>query len=258
MQVEARAAHELAGPPPRVEVPPVDGELDGAAPASSPARRGPISADVESLFARPARARAARPAPTTSSRRRGADGHATPTPEDSGAAVDALFARLRASHTVEPEPVDGAEPPRPTPSAAEPSDAEPEPASRERRAGRAGADAPSRQRRGRAGGRRRARRRAPSGAPPSRRAEPRPSRRRREPEPDAEPLARRRAAGRAGRDPRAARAGPGPEGEARAPGRAERLLDRIRTIKGKVDAARRAARPRPRRWPCWRPTLASR
>jgi cell division septum initiation protein DivIVA len=51
VQVEARAAHELAGPPPALEVPPVDGELAALA-GELTGEAGPISADVESLFAR--------------------------------------------------------------------------------------------------------------------------------------------------------------------------------------------------------------
>ena len=51
VQVEARAAAELAGPPPALEVPPVDGELAALA-GELTGESGPISADVESLFAR--------------------------------------------------------------------------------------------------------------------------------------------------------------------------------------------------------------
>ncbi len=51
VQVEARAAHELAGPPPALDVPPVDGELAALA-GELTGESGPISADVESLFAR--------------------------------------------------------------------------------------------------------------------------------------------------------------------------------------------------------------
>src|SRR6478609_8424498 len=51
VQVEARAAQELAGPPPALEVPPVDGELAALA-GELTGEAGPISADVESLFAR--------------------------------------------------------------------------------------------------------------------------------------------------------------------------------------------------------------
>ena len=51
VQVEARAAQELAGPPPALEVPPVDGELAALA-GELTGEAGPISPDVESLFAR--------------------------------------------------------------------------------------------------------------------------------------------------------------------------------------------------------------
>jgi cell division septum initiation protein DivIVA len=51
VQVEARAAAELVGPPPALEVPPVDGELAALA-GELTGESGPISADVESLFAR--------------------------------------------------------------------------------------------------------------------------------------------------------------------------------------------------------------
>jgi DivIVA domain-containing protein len=51
VQVEARAARELAGPPPALEVPPVDGELAALA-GELTGESGPISPDVEKLFAR--------------------------------------------------------------------------------------------------------------------------------------------------------------------------------------------------------------
>ena len=91
-QVEARANAELAGPPARVALPPVEGELE-----MLQARAGEIEGDA-------------------------AEGEAVvvvdgdPESADSGAAVDALFARLRASHTADPAP----------PALADPNDAEPE------------------------------------------------------------------------------------------------------------------------------------
>src|SRR6478752_3600882 len=51
VQVEARAAAELSGPPPALDVPPVDGELAALA-GELTGEAGPIPADVESLFAR--------------------------------------------------------------------------------------------------------------------------------------------------------------------------------------------------------------
>ncbi|MGZ6911595.1 MAG: DivIVA domain-containing protein [Acidimicrobiia bacterium] len=51
VQVEARAAHELSGPAPPLEVPPVDGELAALA-GELTGEAGPVSADVEALFAR--------------------------------------------------------------------------------------------------------------------------------------------------------------------------------------------------------------
>ncbi len=51
VQVEARAANELSGPPPPLDVPPVDGELAAMA-GELTGEAGPVSADVEALFAR--------------------------------------------------------------------------------------------------------------------------------------------------------------------------------------------------------------
>ena len=106
-QVEARANAELAAPPARVAVPPVEGELEvlqdppdgGAATAPFDAESlTEIDLEVESVtdITEPAVAVDAPEAvPSTGD-------HAAPESEDSGAAVDALFARLRASHTVDP------------------------------------------------------------------------------------------------------------------------------------------------------------
>jgi DivIVA domain-containing protein len=78
-QVEARANAELAGPAPRVALPPVEGELEmlrsGAAGGEGDEGEGVVIVEEA-----------------------GSD------TADSGAAVDALFARLRASHTADPEP----------------------------------------------------------------------------------------------------------------------------------------------------------
>lgn len=51
VQVEARAGHELAGPPPSLEVPPVDGELAALA-GELTGEAGAPSVEVEALFAR--------------------------------------------------------------------------------------------------------------------------------------------------------------------------------------------------------------
>ena len=114
--VEARANAELAAPPPRVVVPPVEGELavlDGAPEGGPEGGDGPaieidLEVETEVDLVEPE-------APT-------ADDH-RPDAEDSGAAVDALFARLRASHTVDAAPGE----PLPEPAAEETSEPEPEP-----------------------------------------------------------------------------------------------------------------------------------
>jgi DivIVA domain-containing protein len=133
-QVEARANAELAVPPPRVVVPPVDGELEviqvGPTPPAAPEAEAVTEIDLEGEAvvviddAPPAGAGAA------------AD---RPDAEDSGAAVDALFARLRASHTVDspatipaPEAREDGSPGRseassPAPAAHEAVTGEPEP-----------------------------------------------------------------------------------------------------------------------------------
>ncbi len=101
-QVEARANAELAAPPPRVAVPPVEGELEmleGLPPAEpSDGDAGAVTEiDLEEvvLVEEPSEAGAGTPP-----EREGLDS------EDSGAAVDALFARLRASHSADPTPGD--------------------------------------------------------------------------------------------------------------------------------------------------------
>jgi len=105
-QVEARANAELSVPPPRVVVPPVEGELEVVEGAEAgtppdPVAEGVTEIDLEGeavvvIDEEPAVA-TAEPAskvdPGTAGER--------PDAEDSGAAVDALFARLRASHTVD-------------------------------------------------------------------------------------------------------------------------------------------------------------
>ncbi|HEY3723505.1 MAG TPA: DivIVA domain-containing protein [Acidimicrobiia bacterium] len=96
-QVEARANAELAAPPARVAVPPVEGELEileGSPAGSAPTTAGPdapVEIDVDVVV-------------TTEPPSARDDG--SPEDADSGAAVDALFARLRASHTTDPEPHD--------------------------------------------------------------------------------------------------------------------------------------------------------
>jgi DivIVA domain-containing protein len=128
-QVEARAGEELAAPPPHVEVPPVEGEL---AAVGEPAAAEPAAAEAAAVPA--------------------AGGPATPEEpagpgaaigdEDSGAAVDALFARLRSEKSeraaaeppAEPEPAPAPEPepaagPEPEPAAVPEPAAGPEPES---------------------------------------------------------------------------------------------------------------------------------
>jgi DivIVA domain-containing protein len=82
-QVEARANAELAGPAPRVALPPVEGELEmlhaGGEPEDDVEDAVEIEGGAEAVVVV------------------GDAGDA-----DSGAAVDALFARLRASHTADP------------------------------------------------------------------------------------------------------------------------------------------------------------
>jgi DivIVA domain-containing protein len=100
-QVEARANQELGGPAPRVTIPPVEGELEilERAPAGAPVVDHPAG-DADAEIDLEAEAvvdldRDAEPEPGTD---------AVPGEhEDSGAAVDALFARLRASHVEAPE-----------------------------------------------------------------------------------------------------------------------------------------------------------
>jgi DivIVA domain-containing protein len=101
-QVEARANAELAAPPPRVVVPPVAGELEAieggpaaavSAAASESDAATEIDLEAESVVVIDEEPPAAGPP--------GGSGSEPPDAEDSGAAVDALFARLRASHTVD-------------------------------------------------------------------------------------------------------------------------------------------------------------
>jgi DivIVA domain-containing protein len=140
-QVEARANAELAAPPVPVSIPPVEGELETiqAAPEGAPAPAGSetvteIDLELEEVVVLDDEAE-----PGTVAR----DDGEPPDAEDSGAAVDALFARLRASHTTDaaPEPpapaseADPAKAPAPAPAAAgEPAPEEPaaeEPAAEE-------------------------------------------------------------------------------------------------------------------------------
>ncbi len=132
-QVEARANVELAVPPPHVVVPPVEGELEvieGGSDPTTPTSPGPeavteIDLEGEAVVVideePPSEANAA---------------DHRPEAEDSGAAVDALFARLRASHTVDtpatipaPEaPGNGSsDAPSPAPAVDEAANGEPEP-----------------------------------------------------------------------------------------------------------------------------------
>lgn len=102
-QVEARAASELSQPPPPMEVPPVPGEVEVLAGAPE----GAAEVDVQVAVA------VARIAAEET-----ADG-------DSGAAVEALFARLRAGEPA-PESAPGSEtepesPPEPEPQSAPPA-----------------------------------------------------------------------------------------------------------------------------------------
>lgn len=105
-QVEARANAELAAPPPRVTVPPVEGELEVLEGASEETRDGaPVPlADAESDTETDVESVAVIDGPEAPAEPSGEDDGGTPDAEDSGAAVDALFARLRASHTVDPAP----------------------------------------------------------------------------------------------------------------------------------------------------------
>jgi DivIVA domain-containing protein len=113
-QVEARANAELAGPAPRVALPPVEGELEML-------HAGEAEDDVEDAV------EIEEEAETVVVVEEAGDA-------DSGAAVDALFARLRASHTADPpapvalEEAPGAPATGPEPAAARPEEAPPEPA----------------------------------------------------------------------------------------------------------------------------------
>ncbi len=97
-QVETRANAELAAPPPRVAVPPVEGEVE----ILESTGEDDVEIDLEGesvvvLDEHP------EPGPATGGRAESGAGE-PPDAEDSGAAVDALFARLRASHTADPVP----------------------------------------------------------------------------------------------------------------------------------------------------------
>lgn len=89
-QVEARANAELAGPAPRVALPPVEGEFEMLADADEAASRaeGGVGIDLDETVVVVEEGAGEAPAAVESA--------------DSGAAVDALFARLRASHTGDP------------------------------------------------------------------------------------------------------------------------------------------------------------
>ncbi|MGZ6962813.1 MAG: DivIVA domain-containing protein [Acidimicrobiia bacterium] len=115
-QVEARANAELAAPPQHVSVPPVEGELEmlesvpGRAAASNEVDVTEIDLERETVVVID---EPDAEATAVSENGRSAD---TPDAEDSGAAVDALFARLRASHTADPGPASSL--PAPAPAAA--------------------------------------------------------------------------------------------------------------------------------------------
>jgi DivIVA domain-containing protein len=100
-QVEARANQELAGPAPHVTIPPVEGELEilERAPAGAPVVDHTDDAGAEIDL----EAEAAVDGDADAAAEPEADAVPGET-EDSGAAVDALFARLRASHAESPEP----------------------------------------------------------------------------------------------------------------------------------------------------------
>ena len=119
-QVEARANAELAAPPPRISVPPVEGELEML---RSDADEDGVEIDLEGESVVVLDERPAAGGTETENREPGGptagDGRETPDAEDSGAAVDALFARLRASHTTDPDP--GGRIPSPRRSPAPPS-----------------------------------------------------------------------------------------------------------------------------------------
>jgi DivIVA domain-containing protein len=100
-QVEARANAELAAPPPRISVPPVEGELEVLQSSGEDDGGIDIDLDGESVVVLDEGHEGGTPASGGSAPGRGQE---TPDAEDSGAAVDALFARLRASHTADPAP----------------------------------------------------------------------------------------------------------------------------------------------------------
>ena len=255
VQVEARANAELAAPPPRVVVPPVEGELEMLERARRrrsrrTGRREPASTSISRRVESPTRRAGA---PTSAGAAAARASTLARDAEDSGAAVDALFARLRASHTVDARARRSRRP------GADRRRRGPEPEA----APSAGAGSPSRARAGapderRAGsGRGRA---ASAGAEPDGRAravaEPRARGR------DRERRSRRRRAGdrTPSRSRPTTRCGPsGPRSSApltRDLGRRVKralqdeqneLLDQIRTIKGKVDADDGAADRRRRR-----------
>ena len=165
MQVEARAAHELAGPPPALEVPPVDGELAALA--------GELTGEAGSDLGRrrvalrpPARAERGRRPPTTSSRRpavpTAAEPDAEPEPEPS-----------RSTSPTTRAGASGAEPAAERPDAGARPSSRADVAERTSRAGAPGASSPA------SVPSRRARPRHPSGRPTRRRRRGRSTRRRR-------------------------------------------------------------------------------
>jgi DivIVA domain-containing protein len=106
-QVEARANAELAAPLPRISIPPVEGELemlesadDASEPPADDGGSVEIDLEVESGIDR-----GEGPGPDRAPAGDSPNGESREMPDaDSGAAVDALFARLRASHTADPAP----------------------------------------------------------------------------------------------------------------------------------------------------------
>jgi hypothetical protein len=97
-QVEARAGTELAGPPPHLDLPPVEGELAALGGEAGPGATETAPADEPDAPATEAAAVGESAAPDGQP-----EAEVAPREPESGAAVDALFARLRAekSETVE-------------------------------------------------------------------------------------------------------------------------------------------------------------
>ena len=122
-QVEARANAELAAPPQRVAVPPVEGELEMLQATPEPTSEPMVKIDdLREVDARTEIDLEREAEIVIDESDAAGDPHRggeTPDAEDSGAAVDALFARLRASHTAEPGPVSTLPTPVEAPAASE-------------------------------------------------------------------------------------------------------------------------------------------